>query len=156
MVNQVNLYKNLCQKRELTRIDIWFLHRCLHENVTPTFARCRTSRNVPTRFKIEMEKKIIKKEICKHYAKLNRLNIDLKICYDNLTELLPFFALSNLLNKIYDLISRQKILKFQKLVRKLKDLRRKKHIIPNEQVFSDFKFHDRVLIYQIVSFLKMK
>lgn len=142
-------YARLSTKRELIKVDIWFINQCLKHKVTPNFAAIKTSRNVPLRFKSELETKLQKKELCIHYARLNHLNTELKILYDNIVQDVPFNLLQDSLNSLSDDITYLKHTKFQKVNKKLKSLIHNKQLRSNlvnieSGKFSDFKFHDRV------------
>lgn len=143
-------YMRLSTKRELIEIDIWFIHQCLKNRVTPIFATVKTSKNVPDKLKIDIETKLMKKEICIHYARLNNINTELKILYNSLVQAVPFDYLQERLNSLQDDLFQVKHNKFQKVHKKLQQLIRHKEARSStgsnslEGKFSNFKFHNRL------------
>lgn len=74
-------YERLSTRRAARKLDIWFLHNCPREGVTPTFAKVKTSHNVTRRQVGNLERDIVKNEIRKHYGQLHHLDCSLKIKY---------------------------------------------------------------------------
>lgn len=156
MVDLADKYKKLAIKRTRTNIDIWFLNKCLEAEVTPHFARVKTSKNVPLDIKKDIEIKIIKKNICQHYFRLDTINCKLKVTYDiwctsiQGTETTSQRSLdfSYIFNDINEQVEGERITKFNKVKNKLealkKDKLRNSCNTQNNHKFSDFKFFDRV------------
>lgn len=96
---------------------------------------------------------MLKIEICKHYSKLNKLNVELKILYDELVRVIPYGAFQEVLNDLYENTEEEKNLKFKKLTRKLNNLIKytqkninpqMKHITKQVSSQSQFSFYNRV------------
>lgn len=63
-------YRGLTLKRIHRDIDIWFLNRCIEKEVTPVFAKIKTSKNVPYQLVRRREGKLLRSEISKYYRSL--------------------------------------------------------------------------------------
>ncbi|CAH1105837.1 unnamed protein product [Psylliodes chrysocephalus] len=98
----VPTYRKLAVKRSNIHLDIWFLHQCQKQRVTPSFVKAKLPKNVSKKLSYNIEKKIIHSEICKHYSKINAINIDLTILYDQLVQVTPYQLLQVNLNDIHD------------------------------------------------------
>ncbi|XP_050511970.1 uncharacterized protein LOC126888016 [Diabrotica virgifera virgifera] len=155
MVVDTEKYLRLSTKRELRYIDIWFIHQCLNFHLTPKFASLKTSKNIPIKIKSEIERKLLRKEICIHYAKINSFDIELKILYDKIVEVTPFLVFQQILQEHHEELALIKQVKFDKINKKLNYLKaeRSGNKYPNNnkdnnrnQVshFSSHKFHTRV------------
>lgn len=149
MVVLADRYRRLALRRSLTRVDVWFLNQCINEHVTPTFARIRTSKNVPAELKVEMEHRIVRKEICKHYAKLDLLNLELKSTYDKISNTLSYDELQDFLNDVDDFVNFERQNKFQRVKNKLSTLIRNiinhgRNLARNNNKFSNFNFFNRI------------
>lgn len=149
MADPAEKYKRVSIRRATAEIDIWFINNCIKEQVTPNFAKVKTSNNVPSRFKADIEYKILRSEICKHYARLDFLNCELRNVYDTLYGTLTEERFRGLLNDINDLVTTTKNTKFNKVKSKLDNLiiqknNMNRYRLNNSKKFSDFKFHDRI------------
>ncbi|XP_050505926.1 uncharacterized protein LOC126884124 [Diabrotica virgifera virgifera] len=82
MVNLALQYLRLATRRNNLKLDIWFIQQCLKFKVFPTFSIVRTSKNVPPNIRTSLQIKLMKKEICSHYSKLNYINCKLKYSQD--------------------------------------------------------------------------
>ncbi|XP_072381211.1 uncharacterized protein [Diabrotica undecimpunctata] len=160
MVNLALQYMRLATKRCTLKLDIWFISQCINYKVFPTFCRIKTPGNVPTTLRNTFQLKILKKEICNHYGKLNFLNCKLKVTYDFLLESIGFDNLSNLLNDVQDKMDSVTSIKFSKLKSKLNKLinnasnSQNNNSNKNKTKFSNFQFHPRLKNLSSVTFDK--
>lgn len=149
MAYEAERYRRLSVKRAIIEVDVWFLNNCIKEKVTPVFARVKTSKNVGLKYKEKLEYNIIRSAICKHYAKIDFINCELKKLYSEAIVSMDNDQIIFFFNGISDEISREKAQKFDKLKSKLNNLIKQKNIfnrnrLANSTKFSDFKFHDRI------------
>uniref|UniRef100_A0A6P7GQ15 Uncharacterized protein LOC114341545 n=1 Tax=Diabrotica virgifera virgifera TaxID=50390 RepID=A0A6P7GQ15_DIAVI len=139
MVNLAAQYMRLATKRCTVKLDIWFISQCINYNVFPKFCKVKTG-NVPITLKKTFQLKILKKEICNHYGKLNFLNCKLKVTYDSLLHSIGFDNLSNFLNDVQDRLDNVTFIKFNTLKSKLDKLIRNKSISLNQNNRNNTKF----------------
>ncbi|XP_072389651.1 uncharacterized protein [Diabrotica undecimpunctata] len=144
----VDTYRRLSCKRMIIFLNIWFVRQCISHQVTPTFAKVKTSKNVPDKEKQILEKKILKRELKKHYTKLHHINVNLKITYDQILQQHPWFLVNDSFNNIEDEVSRLQSTKKRNLTNKLNRLILQKQQRSTSTLlhkFSDHQFHPRVL-----------
>ncbi|XP_050510523.1 uncharacterized protein LOC126887180 [Diabrotica virgifera virgifera] len=149
MVNLALQYLRLATQRSNIKLDIWFISRCLHNKVFPTFCRVRTSNNVHPNIRNAMQTKLMKKEICKHYSKLNYIDCKLKVTYDSLLETLHYINLNTFLSDVQDKVDRSHSVKFNRVNNKLQHLVNNKIRLDQQKAshnksFSNFRFHPRI------------
>uniref|UniRef100_A0A6P7F8M0 Uncharacterized protein LOC114327450 n=1 Tax=Diabrotica virgifera virgifera TaxID=50390 RepID=A0A6P7F8M0_DIAVI len=147
----------LATKRCILKLDIWFISRCIDNKVFPKFCKVKTPGNVPINLKNTFQLKILKKEICNHYSKINYINCKLKVIYDSLLDTIGFDNLSSFLNDVQDKLDNVTSIKFNRLKSKLNNLIRNKVILHNNNsntTFSNFVFHPRLKNLSSVVFNK--
>ncbi|XP_044760166.1 uncharacterized protein LOC123317626 [Coccinella septempunctata] len=150
MVHLAVKYKSLSIRRSEIRIDVWFLHRCMFNGVTPTFAVVRASKNVPISDRLYLEHKILRRNIRKHYRRLQEIDCNMKITYDLMREEMDFEEIQDILRRVSICVEYRREMKFSKVSRKLNNLISRKNFKTNNanrrpsQNFSDFKFHERI------------
>ncbi|XP_072377912.1 uncharacterized protein [Diabrotica undecimpunctata] len=157
MVNLAPQYMRLATKRCTLKLDIWFISQCINNQVFPTFCKIKTPGNVPVNLKNTFQRKILKKEICNHYGKLNYIDCKLKVTYDSLLDCMGFDNLNNFLNDVQDRLDNVTFTKFNKLKSKLNNLIKNKHNSSNSNSnnnskFSNFSFHPRLKNLSSVTF----
>ncbi|XP_050519268.1 uncharacterized protein LOC126893296 [Diabrotica virgifera virgifera] len=160
MVNLALKYLRLATKRNNTKLDIWFISQCLNHKVIPNFCRVKTSKNVPPNIRSSLQVKLMKKEICNHYGKLNYLNCQLKVMYDSLLEIICFININNFMSDVQDKVEISNSIKFNRVNNKLIKLIQAKTLLDQAsdvrdvRKFSDFKFHPRIKNLTNINFSK--
>uniref|UniRef100_A0A6P7GCZ5 Uncharacterized protein LOC114340718 n=1 Tax=Diabrotica virgifera virgifera TaxID=50390 RepID=A0A6P7GCZ5_DIAVI len=159
MVNLALQYLRLATRRNNLKLDIWFIQQCLKFKVFPTFSIVRTSKNVPPNIRTSLQIKLMKKEICSHYSKLNYINCKLKVMYDSLLDIIGFINFNNFLTDVHDKVDASNTIKFNRVHNKLINLIRDKTVYDqayqdrnNNKKFSDFQFHPRIKNLTDISF----
>lgn len=146
------LYRRLSIRRCTISADVWFVNRCIHENLTPTFAKVRTSNNVPERLHNDLSKKLLRSAIIKHNMQLDRINTTLKTLYDNLQYSLDQYNFHVLMSSIFIEIESVYAVKHERLTRKLDNLRTRTGVDSDPVSSSHHKFHPRVINLSNVNF----
>ncbi|XP_072375519.1 uncharacterized protein [Diabrotica undecimpunctata] len=150
MVIWANQYIRLATRRKQLELDIWFIHQCINNNVVPVFARVKTSKNVPSTYVNQLQTKLLRKEIGKHYSKLDNINCNMKVMYNRLLQHFDNLDLTSFLHDVQDKVNHCASVKFFKLNNKLHNLiQQKSHLVStnssnNRSKFSNFKFHPRI------------
>lgn len=143
-------YEGFSTKRAARRLDIWFLHACEREGVTPGFAKVRISNSkVSARQRDRLQRSIIKGEICRHYSTINQLDCKLKILFNKIVnDQASNLTFNDFLGGLDDRIRIFKNNKFNKLSGKLNRLivnKQNRDIqMNNNKKISDFVFHERI------------
>ncbi|XP_050498525.1 uncharacterized protein LOC126886857 [Diabrotica virgifera virgifera] len=159
MVVDFSKYLRLSKKRELLNIDIWFIHKCIKFKVTPTFAKCKVPSTATLNFKSQIERKFLQKELCKHHAHLDKINVQLKILYDNIVREVPFDNFRDSIANHLDNLEYIKQSKFNRVNNKLHNLIKKKNNLNSNSQNTNrlmgsfkFRFHKRTVNLSTCSF----
>lgn len=151
MTNMIGKWRKLENKRKSIEADLWFLNRCINENLTPKFAvvkpqyNCRSLKG----WQNQTQKRILRNAVREKYQRLEKINSEKWDTWEHLTRTLPHEELQTRLNDAQDDIEANMQQKTATLRKKLDNLRQEKHPKKEEpwtkgEKVGNFSFHPRV------------
>jgi hypothetical protein len=93
-------FKQLHFQQHFTNTHINFIKTCLAKNLTPTFAKIYRNSHIKEETRNKLQRKTLKQELRKHYAKLNEIDTNRYLVFKELTHVLNYAEIDNLIFKI--------------------------------------------------------